>query len=317
VAFIVPPDAGNLSAAGLDRRLAGWRTSLPNREAGGTLARYPWDLVEHNREALESDWRHWYAERESAPAPPGVTLLGPPDRFRLDPAAHVEPHAVVDTRKGPVLVDRGAVVQAFSRLEGPCYVGPCTQILGARVRGSSFGPECRVGGEVECSILHGYANKAHDGFLGHSYLGEWVNLGAGTHTSDLRVDYGAVRMTAAGRSVDTGLLKVGSFLGDHTKTSIGTLFNTGTTVGAFAQLLTSGTLLPRSVPSFCRYGNGRLDERTDLGQMFATAAVVMARRGRAWTEAHADFFFDLYERTADARRQALREGEQRRLRRVV
>jgi UDP-N-acetylglucosamine diphosphorylase/glucosamine-1-phosphate N-acetyltransferase len=216
-----------------------------------------------------------------------------------------------------VLVDHGAVVRSFSRLEGPCYVGPGTQVRGAKVSGSSFGPHCRIGGEVEGSIIAGFSNKAHDGFLGHSYLGEWINFGAGTHTSDLRNDYGEVRVLLGGQMVATGLLKVGSFVGDHTKTCIGTLLNTGSVIGPFGQLVTPGTLLPRLLPAFCQVSHGQVQERTDLKQMFATAATAMFRRGRVWTEAHAEFFLGLYERTAAERRQVLRDGEQRRFRQVV
>src|SRR5262249_17973449 len=156
--------------------------------------------------------------------------------------------------------------------EGPCHVGPDTQVLGARIRASSFGPQCRIGGEVEATIVQGYSNKAHDGFLGHSYLGEWVNLGAGTQVSDLRNDYAPLTVSINGARVETGQMKLGAFLGDHTKTSIGTLINAGSVFGAFCQLLTSGTLLPRDVPSFCRYGQGELHERPDLRQLFTTAA---------------------------------------------
>jgi hypothetical protein len=209
------------------------------------------------------------------------------------------------------------VVQAFSRVEGPCYLGPGTQVLGARIHGGSYGPQCRLGGEVEESIIQGYSNKAHDGFLGHSYLGEWVNFGAGTHTSDLRTDYAPVKLTIAGERVDTGLLKVGAFIGDHTRTSVTTLLNTGSVLGPFGQLLTDGSLAPRSIPAFCRLSGGQLQERTDLGPMFATAAVMMGRRDRAWTEAHADFFLGLYEQTAAERRQLVRDSEQRRLRRLA
>src|SRR5205085_8278996 len=109
----------------------------------------------------------------------------------IDPTARLDPMVVVDTTGGPVVIDAEVVVHAFSRLEGPCYVGPGCQVLGAKVRaGTSLGPGCRVGGEVDASIILGRSNKYHDGFLGHSYVGEWVNLGAGTHTSDLRNDYG-------------------------------------------------------------------------------------------------------------------------------
>jgi hypothetical protein len=189
-------------------------------------------------------------------------------------------------------------------------------VLAGRVKGSSFGPNCRIGGEVESSIVHAYSNKAHEGFLGHSYIGEWVNLGSGTQTSDLRNDYGKVTVTIAGQKVDTGLLKVGSFIGDHTKTSISCLFNTGSVAGPFGMLIDSGGLLPRTLPAFCLYHEGRIRERTDLGAMFATAATMMARRDMTWSAAHADFFLDLYERTSGERGRLLRDSEQR-LRRVV
>src|SRR5207248_75825 len=168
----------------------------------------------------------------------------------LSPTARRDPMVVADTSRGPVVINREAVVTAFSRLEGPCYVGPQTHVLGAKVRaGTTLGPNCRVGGEVEASILHGHSNKYHDGFLGHSYVGEWVNLGAGTHNSDLRNDYGEVTVMVNGRLVPTGLTKVGCFLGDHSKTGLGTLLNTGSNVGIFCNVLPWG-LAPKYVPSF-------------------------------------------------------------------
>jgi hypothetical protein len=160
--------------------LDGLAAGLPQRAAEGVLVRYPWELVEHNAAALALDAAHRAAVRAAAPVPSGVTVVGPPGRVWLDASAVVEPHVVLDTTGGPILIDGGAVVQAFSRLGGPCYVGPRTQLLAARVKATSIGPDCRVGGEVESTIIQGYTNKAHEGFLGHSYVGEWVNLGAGT-----------------------------------------------------------------------------------------------------------------------------------------
>src|SRR5262249_58276873 len=104
----------------------------------------------------------------------------------------------------------------------------------------------------------------HDGFLGHSYVGEWVNFGAGSHTSDLRTDYGPIKMTVNGSQVQSGVIKVGSYLGDHTRMSINTLLNTGSVVGPFRLLLTSGTLLPPGVPPFCRLRHGPPPERAHL-----------------------------------------------------
>jgi UDP-N-acetylglucosamine diphosphorylase / glucose-1-phosphate thymidylyltransferase / UDP-N-acetylgalactosamine diphosphorylase / glucosamine-1-phosphate N-acetyltransferase / galactosamine-1-phosphate N-acetyltransferase len=313
---VVSPDAvRGLSLDNLDGHLVEWRRTLPQRAVGGRILDYPWDLIEANSAALEDDHLHWW--KAGVPEAHGLTVSGPADRCLVAHTAHIEPMVHIDTTKGPVLIDSGVLIQAFSRIEGPCYIGTETRIQSARIHGGSIGPHCRIGGEIEGSIIHGFSNKAHDGFLGHSYIGEWINLGAGTQTSDLRTDYGPIRMEVNGRTIDTGLIKIGSFIGDHTKTSLNTLFNTGTSIGAFGQLLGSGELLPRVVPSFCRYGRGRLHERNSLREVFATASAVMARRGREWTETHAELFFTLFEQTSTERRQMLRESEQGRLRRVV
>ncbi|HZV07312.1 MAG TPA: putative sugar nucleotidyl transferase [Gemmataceae bacterium] len=317
VVYAVVPAAElrGLSLSNLSWRLAEWRDTLPNRPVVGRLIDYPWELVELNGAALEDDYRLW--PRGDVSEPRGAALTGPAERCLAAHSAEIEPMVHIDTRKGPVLIDDGAVVQSFSRIEGPCYIGTETRVMGAHIHGGSFGPQCRIGGEVESSIVLGYSNKAHEGFLGHSYVGEWVNLAAGTQTSDLRTDYRTIRMTIEGRSVDTGLLKIGSFIGDHTKTSLNTLFNTGSLIGVFGQLLGGGGLLPRFLPSFCRYGHGKLHEQTDLREMFNTAQVMMGRRQREWTEIHAELFFTLFETTAAERRQLIAEGEPGRRRRVI
>jgi hypothetical protein len=165
--------------------------------------------------------------------------------------------------------------------------------------------------------VQGHSNKYHDGFLGHSYVGEWVNLGAGTSNSDLRNDYGEVRMVADGRYLSTGQTKVGCFLGDHTKSGLGTLLNTGTNVGVFCNLLPAGTLLPKYVPSFCSWWNGTLTDNADLDRLLQTAATVMRRRGVAFTEAHAALYRHLFEETEPERRRVVPDAEQRRLRRIA
>ena len=162
-----------------------------------------------------------------------AAVWGSKDQVYVAPTAEVQPFVCIDTTGGPVTIDEGAVINPQTRIEGPAYIGPKSMIVGGKIReGCSFGPVCRVGGEVEESIIHGYSNKYHDGFLGHAYVGEWVNLGALTTNSDLKNDYGSVSVTLDGRNpINTGSTKVGSLIGDHTKTSIGTLFNTGSYVG--------------------------------------------------------------------------------------
>src|SRR5262249_35303314 len=161
------------------------------------------------------------------------------------------------------------------RIEGPSYVGSQTHVLGAKIRpGTTLGPNCRVGGEVEASIIQGHSNKYHDGFLGHSYIGEWVNLGAGTDNSDLRKDYGRVTVVVNGQSVATGRPKVGCFIGDHTRTGLGTLINTGSNIGSFCNLLPAGPLAPKYLPAFTSWWNGSLRDTADLPRVLATGSKV-------------------------------------------
>src|SRR5262249_5608614 len=174
--------------------------------------------------------------------------------------AVIEPYVVVDTRRGPVLLERGAVVQAFTRIEGPCYVGADTWIVGGKIEGATLGPACRVGGEVQQTILQGFSNKYHDGCLGHSYVGEWVNLAAGTQVSDLRNDYAPIKVSVRGERIATGKTKIGASIGDHSKTGLNTLLNTGSSIGAFCNLLPGGSYLPNTVASFCQAREGVLCE---------------------------------------------------------
>jgi UDP-N-acetylglucosamine diphosphorylase/glucosamine-1-phosphate N-acetyltransferase len=310
LAYLVLPASVELEVDSLARTVAAWRETLPNRPAGGAMIDYPWDLVQNNAWALGEDERWWRTHCEAAHVQ-GVTVQGPPERLLADPAARLEPLVLVDTTRGPVLIDRGAVVEAFSRLEGPCYVGPGAQVLGARVRASSLGPHCRVGGEVESSLLHGYCNKAHGGFLGHSYVGEWVNLGAGTQTCDLRNDYTTVRVRLGAEEIDTGLLKVGVALGDYTRVGSGTLLNCGVVIGACCHLLPGG-LLRGEVPPFCAVLNGGLRERVVLGKLFTGLERAMARRGCRWTEEHAEMLLALFQDTEPRRQELLCQRSSRR-----
>jgi UDP-N-acetylglucosamine diphosphorylase/glucosamine-1-phosphate N-acetyltransferase len=304
----------------IDECLDGWKAVLPHREAGGRLFRHLWEVVDQNGEQLVADFADCgLPGEESAIRNPqsamSMAVVGPRDRVRVHPTARLDPMVVLDTTQGPVVIAEGAVVHAFTRLEGPCFVGPRTQLLGAKVRaGTTLGPDCRIGGEVEASIVQGFSNKYHDGFLGHAYVGSWVNLGAGTQNSDLRNDYGPVSVTVNGRVVHTGRTKVGCYLGDHTKSGLGALLNTGTNAGAFCNLL-PGSLLPRYVPSFASWWNGAISDRADLWNLLQTAAKVMRRRGCAFTEAHADMYRAVFEQTGAERARAVREAEMRRLRR--
>src|SRR5262249_12492401 len=147
----------------LEDSLERWQQALPLRAAAGTLIQYPWDLIEHQAEQLSRDLAGGLDAGAFMADAPHAAGIGPPRRLYAHATARVEQHVVVDTTRGPVVLDAEAVVQAFSRIEGPCYVGPQTQLLGAKVRGCTFGPVCRIGGEVEAAVVQGYSNKYHDG----------------------------------------------------------------------------------------------------------------------------------------------------------
>jgi UDP-N-acetylglucosamine diphosphorylase/glucosamine-1-phosphate N-acetyltransferase len=318
VAYAVLPSGAEPSSEPVESWLGGYTRRLPVGNAGGVMLNYLWDAVDHNGDALKEDGPSFAISRRLRPIPPEVAVVGPVEQFLIAEEAAVEPFVFVDTRGGPVMIDRGAVVHAFTRLEGPCYVGPESWIVGAKLRaGSSIGPCCRIGGEIEESIVQGYSNKYHEGFLGHSFVGEWINLAAATQTSDLRNDYDVVRVSVNGQRLSTGRTKVGSFIGDHTKTGLAASLNTGSTIGVFANVLPAGTLLPQVIPSFCQVQYGQLHERSDMRKLFAAAARVMQRRGKQLTEVHKDFYHSLFDATTPWRRKTFREGEIRRLRRSV
>lgn len=282
-------------------------------DLGGEWIARPWDIVTKNSEHLFRDFR--------TNAQPGVSnhhlatlaLVGPADRLMIHETARVDPYTVFDTTNGPICVEAGAWVQPFTRLEGPCYVGRDTHLFRANLRGGvTLGPCCRIGGEVEASLVHGYSNKYHEGFLGHAYVGEWVNLGAITSNSDLRNDYGEVSVPLGGDPVATGQAKVGCFLGDHTRTGLGSMLNTGTAVGVMCNVLPAGPLLPKHVPSFAAVLYGRVAPGFPLEQLFATARIVMGRRNQEFTAAAEQLYLDLYEQTRLERERAFQRVQERR-----
>jgi len=185
---------------------------------------------------------------------------------------------VLNGSDGPIYIDSEVFVEPHTYLIGPVYVGPKSRLVGGKITGCSIGPVCRIGGEVEESIIQGYSNKYHAGFLGHAYVGEWVNFGAMTTNSDLRNDYKNVRASVHGEIIDTGRLKVGSFIGDFTKTAIGTLLNTGINIGIACNILGNGLVAEKEIPSFTWYSSGRKHEYK-IPKALETMEKSMVRRG--------------------------------------
>ncbi len=267
--------------------LAALAAAVPTRQVVGTVISFMWELIHHNPAAIVADFRAAGHAGIVGTFSDHATVWGSKEQVYVAPTAEVHPFVCIDTKGGPVTIDEGAVVHPHTRIEGPCYIGRGTIIVGGKIReGCSFGPVCRVGGEVEESIIHGYSNKYHDGFLGHAYVCEWVNLGALTTNSDLKNDYSTVQVYLKGELTDTGDTKVGCFIGDHTKTSIGTILNTGTVVGLMCNVMATGSVSPKFIPSFVTFLNGKFINIAFKATM-ATARTAMSRRKRTLSDAEA------------------------------
>ncbi len=238
-------------------------------------------------------------------------MVGPSEALVVHETAEIEPWVVADTTRGPVVVEREAKVEAFSRLEGPCRIGPRSVVMAAKLRHCTLGPGCRVGGEVEHSILQGYTVKEHEGTLGYSLLGEWAQLAAGVEVASRRMDHQPLRMEMKGELVETGCRRLGVCLGDHTQVGTGARLNAGSQIGAFCDLMPQGDLHPRQVPSFCQVRHGRIEPQDDLMGRFQTAAELMASRGWSLTQTEETLYRQIFEQTAAERRQLTRSWGER------
>ncbi|WP_420456717.1 putative sugar nucleotidyl transferase [Rubrivirga sp.] len=256
------------------------------RVEGEALIAHLWDVVAdlgaritHDAEALGG------LGTQVGTIEDGVTVIEP-GRVHLAGGAVIRAGAVVRADGGPVWIGPGAEVGENAVVVGPVSLGPKAVVkAAARVDESALGYRSKVGGEVHGSVVHSLSSKGHDGYLGNSALGRWCNLGAGTDTSNLKNDYGEVTMwdAQAGAFVPTGRQFLGLVMGDHSKCSIHTMFNTGTVVGVFCNLFGAG-FPPRWVPSFAWGGaEGLAPYRAE--KAFRVAQAVMARRERTLSDA--------------------------------
>jgi UDP-N-acetylglucosamine diphosphorylase/glucosamine-1-phosphate N-acetyltransferase len=234
--------------------------------------------------------------------PSTVEVRGPRSSLRIDGRADIELHVTFDARLGPVMVEEGASVESFSRVMGPCYIGPRVKVYSAQLGGgTSVFAGCKVGGQVENSIIMSHTNKAHFGYAGDSYIGEWVNLGAGSTFSNLKNTYGNVRLDVGGGTVDSGMLKLGPVVGDMSKVSIGALVYSGRLLGTGCQV---AGLAGKNVPSFTYSdGSGRMVELL-IESVVETQRRMVERRGKTLTRAEEALIRKTFEDTSEERRSA-------------
>jgi UDP-N-acetylglucosamine diphosphorylase/glucosamine-1-phosphate N-acetyltransferase len=251
--------------------------SVKTVEIPAQLAIYPWDMIVQNAALIEEDFVLLDPTAAAKNIVHARAVLYQPERIYVSPEARVEAMAVLDAREGPIFLDKSVVVEPFSYIQGPVAIGANSLIVGGQIRpGTSIGPVCRVGGEVEESIIQGYTNKYHTGFLGHSYLGEWVNVGAVTTSSDLKNTYSSVRVEVDRAVIDTQHQKLGVFIADHVKLGIGTLMMGGSTIGVGSNIF--GGNVPKVVPSFI-WGSSEGFAEYRLEKFLEVTQAMMQRRG--------------------------------------
>lgn len=254
-----------------------------------------WDLVRHLPALLQQDLPTLIRTSRSAHpdnTATGASVLGD-HAVCVEEGARLEPLTVLDATAGPILVRAGAHVQAFSRLNGPCYIGADTIVVSGRISGCAIGEVCKVHGELSSSSFVGHSNKGHEGFVGHSVLGRWVNLGAGTTTSNLKNTYGDVALWTPDGVRRTGLQFLGTLFGDHVKTGIGLRLTTGCVLGAGANVV--DRMPPKVVAPFAWGSDAPYG--TYAGDKFLmNAERVMARRAVELTDGMREHLAEAYAR---------------------
>lgn len=244
----------------------------------GFVLQNVWDLIRYNERVLLLH----FSSLAPSKARTKISIKGDRGKVYVERDAVVHDHVFIDTSDGPVYIGSKATILPFSSIVGPSFIGAGTIVDRAKVVKSTLGPVCRIGGEVEACIFQGYANKHHEGFIGHSFVGEWVNLGALTTNSDLKNNYGPIRVFVGKKKQNSGMTKLGCFIGDHTKLGIGTLIPTGAMVGSFVNFF-GGGMMPQYVSEFT-WLTADKQEPYKLNKALETARHVMKRRGRRMTK---------------------------------
>ncbi|HYM21387.1 MAG TPA: putative sugar nucleotidyl transferase [Candidatus Kapabacteria bacterium] len=254
------------------------KRSLPKAKLFTSL----WNMVNSNGVVMQTDIRRIIAkgDRKIFKQPRVFPKVGLREekQIHFEEGCYVAPRAALDATDGHIFIEKGVTIESGAVVMGPAVIRTGTTIrANARIHeGTTIGPTCKIGGEVETSIFQGFANKQHDGFVGHSFIGEWCNLGAGTTTSDLKNDYSNVKVTIEGETIESKALFVGTFMGDHSKTAIGTLLNTGTVIGVSSNVFGYG-FQPKWIPNFS-WGGAQGIEKYETEKAIEVAKKVMSRR---------------------------------------
>jgi len=277
--------------------------SMTKDETDCTLINYAWDLVNANGNEIVNDFDSLVNKipKIDSKKNRSVEFLNK-NKIFISKDVEIQPFVFLDASEGPIYIGKDVKIMSHSHIQGPAFIGDSSIIKthASIYHGTSIGEVCKVGGEIESSIIHSYSNKQHDGYLGHSYLGSWVNIGAGSNNSDLKNNYENITVLHNGKNVDTGSQFVGLIMGDHSKTAIGTLFNTGTIVGVSCNIFGAGFPV-RNIPSFS-WGGSAFLRTYDISKSIEVANIVTKRRNVNLSEAEISLLKEIFELTMNARR---------------
>lgn len=280
------------------------KSKVKTTEISARMVKYPWDLININGEIIQEDYKAINGGQKKGFLDERAAIYGPSEWVHIGEGSRVEANVLLNAEDGPIYIGKKVKVRPPTIIDGPCFIGDGAIIDGAKIRPNvSIGEVCRIAGEVEESIIYSYSNKHHDGFLGHAYLGQWVNIGAMATNSDLKNNYGEVRVYVNGKETGTGSIKVGCFIGDHTKIGIGTLLNTGTVIGVACNVFGADGMPPKYLPSFA-WGGGKSFTEYKLDICLDVSQKIMARRKVAQTEGDREILNKVYELTAEERKNA-------------
>lgn len=262
---------------------------------------YFWDLIKYNKSQIEKDYLLFVKKGAVfGKVYDGVYFMNK-DQIYLGKDSRIKPGCVFDAEEGPIYIGQNVTIAPNTTIEGPAFIGDYSVVQSnSRIRrGSNIGKACKVGGEIVNSIFQGYTNKQHDGFIGDSYIGSWVNMGADTVNSNLLNTYGNIKVEIEGNSINTNHMFLGMAMGDHTKTAINTTIMTGSIIGFACNIITA-FYPPKYLPSFTWYSHQGMLVYT-LEKALIVAKVAMKRRDKEMTPAEEQLFREVFRLTEKER----------------
>lgn len=266
-----------------------------------TIIDQPWKIFNNNGAQIRIDFETLTKGRSSYPNNDKATVIYNESNVFIEEGVTLKA-AILNAEAGPIYLGKNSQVQEGAILRGPFSLGEGSIInMGSKMRGdTTIGPHCKIGGEVANSVVYGYSNKAHDGYLGNSVVGEWCNLGADTNTSNMKNTYDLVKLWSITKKefVSTGLYFCGLIMGDHSKSGINAMFNTGSVVGMNSNVLLTGSYPPNYIPSFTWAG----ENTYDIEKALSTAERVLGRRNVKMTEDDREIFRQVFAITSSERK---------------